>query len=261
MRLQMLDKLHQGHQGIEKCRQRARVSVWWPGLSKQMEELVRSCPECCKLQKQRAEPLVASEFPDLPFQKVGTDLFEWKKENYLMIVDYYSRYMEIARLKQTTTEEVMRHTKSIFARHGIPETVVSDNGPQYSSGLYREFANNFGFHHVTSSPYHPQSNGEAERAIGTLKNLLKKEKDPYLALLVYRTTPLKNGYSPAELLMNRKLRTTVPITREMRKPMVPNVESLEHKEETQRAKQKHTFDQHYGVRVISIDTRRYGLAT
>ena len=251
MRLQMLDKLHQGHQGIEKCRQRARVSVWWPGLSKQMEELVRSCPECCKLQKQRAEPLVASEFPDLPFQKVGTDLFEWKKENYLMIVNYYSRYMEIARLKQTTTEEVMRHTKSIFARHGIPETVVSDNGPQYSSGLYREFANNFGFHHVTSSPYHPQSNGEAERAIGTLKNLLKKEKDPYLALLVYRTTPLKNGYSPAELLMNRKLRTTVPITREMRKPMVPNVESLEHKEETQRAKQKHTFDQHYGVRELS----------
>ncbi len=155
MRLQMLDKIHQGHQGIEKCRRKARVSVWWPGLAKQLEELVKNCPECYKLQNLR---LIPTEFPDLPWQKVGTDLFEW---NYLMIID---RYMEVAKLKQTTTDEVVLQTKSIFA------IVVSDNGPQYSSKKYEEFADNYHFQHITASPYHPQSNGEAERAIGTLKS-------------------------------------------------------------------------------------------
>ena len=115
MRLEILDKIHTGHQGITKCRERARQSVWWPGLSKQLEELVRSCPECVKAQKQRAQPLVTSIFPDLPWQKIATDLFEWKKENYLLIIDYYSQFIEVARLKQTTAEEVIQHTKSIFA--------------------------------------------------------------------------------------------------------------------------------------------------
>ena len=82
-------------------------------------------------------------------------------------------------------EEVILHTKSIFARHGIPEVVVSDNGPQYSSEAYANFARKFRFEHITSSPHYPQSNGEAERAVQTVKNLIKKDGDPYLALLSY----------------------------------------------------------------------------
>ena len=182
--------------------------------------------KCYKLRKQRAEPLVASPFPDLPWQKVTTDLFEHKRENYLLIVDYYSRYIEIARLKQTTVEKVIQHTKSIFPRYRIPELVISDNGPQFSAGAYSQFAKEYQFKHATSSPYHPQGNGEAERAVGTVKNLLKREKDPYLAILAYCTTPLQNGYSPSKLLMNQKLRTVIPITREQRKPKVPDVVSL-----------------------------------
>lgn len=81
----------------------------------------------------------------------------------------------------------------MFARHGIPETVISDNGPQYSAEAYARFAQGYHFKHVTSSPYFPQSNGEAERAVRTIKELLKKSKDPYLALLAYRTTPLEVG--------------------------------------------------------------------
>ena len=80
MRLDILDKLHAGHQGITKCRERARVSVWWPGLSKQLEELVKVCPKCVKTQKQRAQPLILSTLPDLPWQKLATDLFEWKRK-------------------------------------------------------------------------------------------------------------------------------------------------------------------------------------
>ena len=185
LRLEMLDRIYTGHQGIVKCRERARQFIWWPGLSIQLEELVKNCATCRKCVQQRSEPLIPSNFPESPWQRVGTDLFEMKGHTYLLIVDYYSRYIEVAPLNRTTAEEVILHTKSIFARHGIPEVVVSDNGPQYSSEAYANFARKFRFEHITSSPHYPQSNGEAERAVQTVKNLIKKDGDPYLALLSY----------------------------------------------------------------------------
>ena len=250
LRLEMLDKIHTGHQGITKCRERARHSIWWPGLSKQLEELVKACPQCCRAQNQRAEPLIPSSLPELPWQRVGTDLFEWRKHTYVLIVDYFSRFIEISRLNGTTAEEVILHTKSIFARHGLPEVVVSDNGPQYDSEAYANFAREFQFEHVTSSPHHPQGNGEAERAVQTIKNLLRKEGDPYLALLAYRATPLQNGYSPSELLMSRRLRTTVPTIREQLKSKVPNPNALLNKESQIKCRQQENYDRYHGVRKL-----------
>jgi len=250
LRLEMLDKLHSGHQGITKCRQRARQSIWWPGLSKQLEELVKGCSQCCKSQNQRAEPLMPSALPDLPWQRVATDLFEWRKDTYLLIVDSYSRFIEVAKLNRTTAEDVVLHTKSIFARHGIPEVVNSDNGPQYSSGVYATFAREYQFEHITSSPLYPQGNGEAEHAVQTIKSLLKKEGDPYLALLAYRATPLQNGYSPLELLMSRKLRTTVPILRYQLKPKVADLESLTERERIAKTRQESNFNRYHGVREL-----------
>ena len=101
------------------------------------------------------------------------------------MVDYYSRYIEIARLDRTTATEVITRIKSIFARHGIPEIVFSDNGPQYSSEEFKEFAADYQFRHEMSSPYNPQGNEEAERAVKTVKGLLKKNGDPYKAKLAY----------------------------------------------------------------------------
>ena len=166
-----------------------------------MEELVLNCPECLRSQRQRPQPLTPTPLPQLPWQKVAIDLFDWKQETYLLVVDYFSRYIEIARFNRPTTTEVVTHLKSIFARHGIPETLISDNGPQYASREFAEFAQDYEFQHRTSSPYFPQVNGEAERAVGTIKSLLGKKGDPYKALLAYRSTPLQIGYSPAELLM------------------------------------------------------------
>lgn len=247
LRRELLSKIHTGYQGITKCRERARQSVWWPGVSKELEELVRNCPDCCKAQKQRAQPLTPSPLPDLPWQKVATDLFEWKKDTFLVIVDYYLRYIEIARLNQPTADEVITRTKSMLARHGIPETVISDNGPQYSAEAYARFAQEYHFKHVTSSPYFPQSNGEAERAVSTIKELLKKSKDPYLALLAYRTTPLEVGYSPSELLMSRTLRSAVPTTRAQRAPRVPDDDAVRAKIKT---RQKENFNSHHGAREL-----------
>ena len=91
--------------------------------------------------------------------------------------------------------------KTIFARHRIPETLISDNGPLYSSQALKEFAKEYEFKHVTSSRYFPHWNGEAETAVGTIKSLFKKSDDPYKALLAYHSAPLQIGYSPSQLLM------------------------------------------------------------
>ena len=138
-----------------------------------------------------------SPFPDGPWIKIGTDLLEWKGSSYLLVVDYYSRYIELAKLSLLTSSSIINHLKSIFARHGVPETVMSDNGPQYSAAVFKEFSKEYSFTRVTSSPKFPQSNGAAERAVKTVKGLLNKNEDLYLALMSCRSTPLENGYSPA----------------------------------------------------------------
>ena len=139
------------------------------------------------------------------------------------------------------------HTKSIFARHGVPEKVISDNGPQFSSHEFSQFANKYCFDHVTSSPYFPQSNGEAERAVQTIKRLFKNAKDPYVALLAYRNTPLHLGYSPAQLLMSRRLRTSVPTIHSLREPKVPDQFAGSQRDQKQKDKQKSNFDSRHRV--------------
>ena len=150
--------------------------------------------------------------PTAPWHKVGLDLFHLSGKDYLVVMDYYLNFPEIALLANSTSTRVTTHTKSIFARHGIPHTVVSDNGPCFSSKEWQKFAVQYDFKHVTSSQQYAQSNGQAEKGVHILKQLLKKaadsDSDPYLALLSYRASPLQCGLSPAELLMKRKLQTT-----------------------------------------------------
>ena len=136
-------------------------------------------------------------------------------KNYLLVTDYYSRYPEIVQLRSTTSSCIITACKSIFARYGTPELLISDNGPQFASQEFKDFAFAYNFEHKTSSPQYPQSNGQVERMVQTIKNLLKKSSDPYMALLSYRATPfLWCNLSPAELLMGRKVRTTLPQIKE-----------------------------------------------
>ena len=139
--------------------------MWWPGISKQIEETVQKCLRCCQHLTQRAEPLLPTVFPDYPWQKVGVDLFVFKGSSYLLLIDYYSRYVEMSKLHSTTSTAVIQHMKSIFARHGITEILISDNGPQFAAEIFTQFAKNFDFQHQTSSPNFPQGNGEIERAV------------------------------------------------------------------------------------------------
>lgn len=215
LRIDVLNRIYEGHLGIEKCKGRARESVYWPGLNKDIETLISECETCQKHRsKQTKEPMIAMELPTAPWQKVGMDLFNFKGKDYLVVIDYYSNVPEMALLTNMSSACVITHAKSVFARHGIPNTVVSDNGPCFSSNEWQRFAEQYDFHHVTSSPYFAQSNGQAEKGVPSLKQLLKtasdSNSDPYLALLSYRASPIQCGLSPAEPLMNRKLRTTLP---------------------------------------------------
>ena len=210
LRQDVLDKLHEGHQGIVKCRRRAIQSVWWPGVSKNVKELIDNCRICCQTRKNSPEPLIITPMPGWPWQRIAADLMEFKKSQYLVVVDYYSRYIELSKLESTSSSSVINHLKSIMARHGVPETLVSDNGLQFASKEFVLFTKNYGFNHVTISPGHASGNGEVERAVRTVKDLLYAAEDLYSALLNYRCIPLANGYSPAELLMSRRLRTKLP---------------------------------------------------
>ncbi|UYV78845.1 K02A2.6-like [Cordylochernes scorpioides] len=248
MKLEILDKLHAGHFGITKTRLRARETVWWPGISEEIAETVRKCSVCIQEAVSKHEPLIPTNFPSRPWQKIGMDLFKFENKWYLVVIDYYSRFPEMIQLDRLTASVVVRSCKSIFARHGVPETVVSDNGTQF--GAAREFANfarQYGFQHVTSSPRFPQSNGMAEAGVKIAKLILKKNQDPSLGLLEYRSTPLENGYSPAELLMGRKLRTTLPIAPENLNPKLVDSQTLKRKEGRRRKDMKSRYDRRCGA--------------
>lgn len=219
MRVEMRRILHQAHLGIEKTKSNARQALFWPNMNKEIEDMVRNCDLCQRHNnRQSPEPQIPHDIPDQPWHKVGTDLFKLQGKDYLIVVDYYSKFFEIALLADTTAPTVIRRTKNIFAKHGIPKLIISDNGPQFKSREYKKFATEWDFSHVTSSPEYPQSNGLVERTIQTVKKTLHKcfqnRDDPYLALLTLRTTPGKNNSpSPAAKLMNRQLRTLLPIMR------------------------------------------------
>ena len=146
LRAETLNKLHYSHQGIEKTKRLACESIFWPGMSAEIDEHASKCDTCqTNANANSREPLKPHDIPQWPWQKVGTDLLVWKGKQHLIVADYYSRYPEVAELRNTKARTVISKTKSIFSRHGIPDEVISDNRPQYSSQEYRQFATDYDF--------------------------------------------------------------------------------------------------------------------
>ena len=251
LRADILDLIHAGHFGIQKCRERANSSVWWPGLNKEIVNKVQQCAHCeIRRPSQRSEPLQPTPLPERPFQMVGTDICEVKGQQYLVLIDYFSRYIEIAHLPNVTSATVIARLKNIFAHHGIPETVVTDNGRQFTSSEFQTFAKQWNFTHCTSSPYYPTSNGEAERAVQTAKHILEQE-DPFLALLTYRATPTgPTRVSPAELAMGRQLRTTLPTLQTNLDPQQYDKDIIKENDAKAKMSNKTYYDRRHGAQTL-----------
>jgi len=203
--------LHQGHMGMVKMKQRAKTIMFWPMINTEIEDLVNNCESCqCHQNQQSSEPLIPHNIPKRPWTKVATDLFELNSKLYLIIVDYSTSFFEIAEIPNKLSETIVTHTKKIFSIFGIPNIVVSDNEPEYIGSPYKQFATQWDFEHITSSPRYPQSNGKIERTIQHVKRTLKKSlensEDIYLALLNIRTTQgPDNTAPPATQLFQRTI--------------------------------------------------------
>lgn len=216
MRSYMLKKIHYAHFGKEKCKALARKSIFWIGMSKQIDDLVNNCDVCKSYQRENTkEPMLKKEIPNEAWEILSSDIFFLLGEQYLIIVDAYSKYIEISRLPDQTTESVIKILKENFARYGIPKILYTDSGPQYTSKAFWDFKKEWSFEHKITTPKHHQSNGLAERHIQTIKRVLKKiiqeRKDIDLALLQCRNTPFNDSnLTPAEIMYRRKVKNIIP---------------------------------------------------
>ena len=137
----MLQKIHEGHLGEVKCKRRAREVMYWPRINQDISQITASC-ELCRTHrpKQQAEPLMPHPVPHRPYYKVGADLFDCDGKCYIVVTDYFSNYPEVGALQSTSSKAVISYLKTVFARHGIPCELFSDNGPQFSSCEFAAFA-------------------------------------------------------------------------------------------------------------------------
>ena len=215
LRKKVLEQIHDGHLGIEKCMLKARDSVFWPGIFNDIHETVEKCG-ICQPSSRAAKPVGnVSDMPPHAWHTLGTDLFYWNKIDYLVIEDYFSKYLIVRRLPNSSTHVVTKELGLVFTELGRPFILRSDNGPCYSS---REFHNFLGFYqvdHITSRPHYPQSNGFAEALVGIAKKLMEKsvkEGKPWnYGLMQYRTTPISSTLpSPLEMLTGRRPHSTLP---------------------------------------------------
>lgn len=215
LRPHMLSLLHEGHLGMERCKARARQTVCWPGMSKDIEATVAKCNTCEKFRtSNQKETMIPHQVPDRPWAKVAADILEIGMGSFLVVTDYYTKWLELVQLRSKTASEVIQRLKSMFARLGIPDEFMADNMP-FNSMEFRRFAKDWDFKLQTSSPNYPQSNGMAEKAVSIAKMMIKKSKqdgtDVYLALMEYRSTPIKGlGLSPAQLLLGHQIKTKIP---------------------------------------------------
>ena len=239
----ILDELHDSHQGVCRMKERAGMVVWWPQMDKQIEALASCCVAC---QASRHLPPVAPlqpwSFPARSWSRLHMD-YAGPIDNHmlLVIVDAFSKWVDVFPVKSASSATTIGKLRILFATHGIPDSIVSDNGSPFTSAEMKEFLTANGVRHITSSPYHPSSNGLAERAVQTCKSAVKKMSGNSLQiklqrfLLNYRTTSQgTTGIPPSQLLMGRQLRTRLDF-------VIPDLSK--HVQDAQ-SNQKHYHDQH-----------------
>ena len=252
----VLDSLHANHSGITRMKATARSHFWWKGLDGDIESMGKSCYMCQSNQSSpAAAPLHPWIWPDAPWRRIHIDFAgPFLGHMFFVVVDAHSKWPEVVTMKSTTAEKTIEVMRALIAHHGIPEQVVSDNGPQFTSDEFKQFMERNRIKHILSAPYHPASNGLAERFIQTLKRALKASDKSKRSihqrlaefLFEYRATQHSTtGVSPAELFLKRKLRTRFDLMHPDPKKQVMS----------KQASQKLHHDTHVKARAFTPGTR------
>jgi transposase InsO family protein len=222
LREKLMEELHKDHPGVTRMKSVARSYMWWPGLDKDLEQLAKSCQSC---QAVKGSPPVAPLhpwiWPSKPWQRVHLDFAgPFQGAMFLVCVDAFSKWPEVRVMSSTTVSKTLNVLREWFSVHGIPEQIVTDNGPQFIAEEFDEFTKRNGIKHVKSAPYHPASNGLAERFVKSLKQSLKASVNDGRSLcqrlssylLTYRSTAHSTtGVPPCKLLFQRDLRTRLSL--------------------------------------------------
>ena len=247
----MLSEIHQGHPGINRMKSLARSYVWWPGLDKDLEKTVFNCQSCQENRKLPAEaPWHPWEYPSRPWSRLHLDFAgPFMNKMFLIIVDAYSKWIDVSVMNSTTSESTIAKLEQVFATHGLCDMIVTDNGSAFTSAEFAAFVHKYGIKHRTTAPWHPSSNGCAERAVQNFKEGMKKIKSGSIQeklnrfLFRYRITPqTTTGLAPCELLMKRKLKSRLDL-------VFPNIEE---KVVEKQSKQKEHHDKTSKRRIIKV---------
>ena len=185
---------------MTKMKSIARLHVWWPGIDEKIEQLVRLVPNVHRmLEIQLKFHYTIWELPAQPWQRIHVDFTgPFKNKMWLLAVDAFSKWPEIHSMETITAEATIKHLRQIFATHGLPRQIVSDNGPQFVATSFQKFCESLGIHHIKTAPYSPRSNGEAERLVQTFKKAIEKrdlhtneeiQEAAIDFLAMYRSTP------------------------------------------------------------------------
>lgn len=233
LRSEIMRELHAAHFGISRMKSLARTYCWWSGMDNDIENLVKNCPNC---QLNRHNPPKVEthlwQKAKKPFERVHIDFAGPLQDGsyFLIIVDAFSKWMEVEIMRSTTTTCTIERLRRYFSTYGIPLYLVSDNGPQFTSEEFSRFLVDNGIFHKRSAPYHPATNGQAERSIQTIKQKIKAiryrsvselEKCLRQILMQYRITKhASTEKTPAELVFGRQMRSLFDL-------MVPNENECE----------------------------------
>lgn len=221
----ILDELHTAHLGIVKMKGMARSFIYWPGIDSDIEQVAKTCVNCAR---NAHEPSKVRdhhwEYPKNPWERIHIDYAgPVAGKMLLIIVDAYSKWLEVKITSSTTTQATISMLEELFAAYGIPITIVSDNGPQFTATEFKEFIQRIGVkYHKRTAPYHPATNGQAERYVQTVKDALKNmsttsgslHHNLHEFLRQYRKAPhATTGQSPAYLFLGRTIRTKLDLIR------------------------------------------------
>ena len=205
MRAEMLQYIHDGHQGKERCLLRARNTVFWPKITYDIQELIERCIICQEHGRSQSIIGVTQELPPFPWHTLATDIFYWKRMDFLIVADVFSKYFLVRKLANSTSAAVCAEIATIVTELGLPHVIRSDNGPCYNSKEFQQMLQHYNITHQTSSPHYPRSNGFVERMVGVAKKLMDKagsEGKPWISgLYEYRVTPQSGSIaSPLQLI-------------------------------------------------------------